>query len=82
MLTAPIFKTEVLHLVTYKFFHDDTGDVWVHECPNLNDIALRVLYFRGFVYHSLTCDSPLEVFVALNGDTGDLYSAQCSCVSG
>ena len=36
-------------------------------------MALRVLYFRAFVYHSLTCDPPLEVFVVLNGDTGDVY---------
>ena len=27
-------------------------------------------------------DLPLETFLALNGDTGDVYSAQCSCVSG
>ena len=70
-------------LKAYKFFYDGfVRNVWVYECPNVNNIALRVLYFRAFVYHSLTCDSPLEVFVALNGDTGDVYSAQCSCVSG
>ena len=70
-------------LKAYKFFHDGfIRNIWVHECPNVNDIALRVLYFRAFVYHSLTCNLPLEVFVALNGDTGDVYSAQCSCVSG
>ena len=70
-------------LKAYKFFYDGfVRNVWVCECPNVNNIALRVLYFCAFVYHSLTCDSPLEVFVALNGDTGDVYSAQCSCVSG
>jgi len=67
-------------LKAYKFFYDE--NVWVYKCPCVNDMALRVLYFCAFVYHSLTCDSPLEVFVALNGDTGDVYSAQCSCVSG
>ena len=50
-------------------------DVWVYECPCVNDIAIRVLYFRAFAYHSLTCNSPLEVFVTINGDTGDVYSA-------
>ena len=70
-------------LKAYKILYDGfVTNVWVYECPNVNNIALRVLYFRAFVYHSLTCDSPLEVFVALNGDTGDVYSAQCSCVSG
>ena len=65
-------------LKAYKFFYDGfVKNVWVYECPCVNDMALRVLYFRAFVYHSLTCDSPLEVFVALNGDTGDVYSAQC-----
>ena len=42
----------------------------------------RIVYVRGFVQHSLTKDLPLETFVALTGDTGDVYSAQCSCVSG
>ena len=70
-------------LKAYKYFYDGfVRNVWVYECPRVSDIALRVLYFRAFVYHSLTCDSPLEVFVSLNGDTGDVYSAQCSCVSG
>ena len=72
-------------LKAYKFFYGGfVRNVWVYEFPSINDrdTALRVLYFRAFVYHSLTCDSPLEVFVALNGDTGDVYSAQCSCVSG
>ena len=65
-------------LKAYKFFYDGfVKNVWVYKCPCVNDMALRVLYFRAFVYHSLTCDSPLEVFVALNGDTGDVYSAQC-----
>ena len=70
-------------LKAYKFFYDGfVKNVWVYEWPCLNDMALRVLYFHAFVYHCLTCDSPLEVFVALNGDTGDVYSDQCSCVSG
>ena len=67
----------VEHQLVYDGF---VRNVWVYECPGT--AQLRVLYFRAFVYHSLTCDSPLEVFVALNGDTGDVYSAQCSCVSG
>ena len=42
----------------------------------------RIVYVCGFVQHSLSMDVPLETFVALNGDTGDVYSAQCSCTSG
>ena len=34
------------------------------------------------MHHSLSCESPLQVYVALNGDTSDVYSAQCSSVSG
>ena len=32
--------------------------------------------------HSLSIDLPLETFVALDGDSGDVYSAQCNCVQG
>ena len=46
-----------------------------------NSQAWVKVYFRGFVHHSLSCEAPLKVFVALNRDTGDAYSAQCSCVS-
>ena len=70
-------------LKAYKFFHDGfVRNVWVHQFPSTNKLNLKVLCFRGFVHHSLSCESPLQVYVALNGDTGDVYSAQCSCVSG
>ena len=70
-------------LKAYKFFYVGVvRNVWVYQCPCTNDLRLRVLYFRAYVYHSLSCDSPLEVFVALNGDLGDVYAAQCSCISG
>ena len=73
-------------LKAYKFFYDGfVRNVWVYQCSCTNDLRLRVLYFRAFhkfVYHSLSCDSPLEVFVALNGDSGDVYAAHCSCISG
>ena len=53
-------------LKTYKFFYDGfVKNVWVYEYTCVNNMAPRVLYFRAFVYHSLTCDSLLEVFVAL-----------------
>ena len=69
-------------LKAYKFGF--IRNVWVYQCSCTNDLRLRVLYFRAFVYHSssMSCDSPLEVFVALNGDSGDVYAAQCSCISG
>lgn len=70
-------------LKTYKYFYDGyVKNVWVFKCPSNNDLNLKVLYFRAYVYHSFSCDSPLEVFVSLNADNGDVYSAQCSCVSG
>ena len=70
-------------LKAFKFFYDGfIKNVWVLECPSTNQLDLRILYFRAFVYHSLSCEDPLEVFVSLNGDTGDTYTAQCSCVSG
>ena len=70
-------------LKAYKFFHDGfVRNVWVHQFQNTNHLNLKVLCFRGFVHHSLSCEAPLQVYVALNGDTGDVYSAQCSCVSG
>ena len=71
-------------LKAYKFFYDGfVKNVWVYECPKpAAPPFLRVLYFRAYVHHSLTCDSPLEVFVSLNGDNGDVYSAKCTCMSG
>lgn len=71
-------------LKAYKFFYDGfVKNVWVYECPSTGDsLNLRVLYFRAYVHHSLTCESPLQVFVSLNGNTGDVYSAKCTCVSG
>ena len=70
-------------LKAYKYFYDGyVKNVWVFKCPCDNDLNLKVLYFRAYVYHSFSCDSPLEVFVSLNADNGDVYSAQCSCVSG
>ena len=69
-------------LMAYKFFNGFVGNVWVYECPRTSSLNLRVLYFRADVYHSLRCDSPLEVYVSINGDNRDVYSGKCSCVSG
>lgn len=67
-------------LKAYKYFHDGfVKNVWLHDCKTSNP---RIVYVRGYVQHSLTMDLPLEVFVALDGDTGDVFSAQCNCVSG
>ena len=73
-------------LKAHTFFYDGfVKNVWVYKCPSLDlectDLQLRVLYFRAYVHHSLTCKSPLEVFVSINGDSGDVYSAKCNCVS-
>ena len=71
-------------LKAYKYYYDGfVKNVWLHEFPpSEGPLHLRVLYFRAFVHHSLSCNSPLEVFVSLNGDTGDVYAAKCNCVSG
>ena len=44
-----------------------------------NDLNLRALYFTTVVYH---CETPLKVYVAINGDNDDVYAGKCSCVSG
>ena len=56
-------------------------NVWVREFP-ISEAGLRILYFHVYVHHSLICDAPLETYITLNGDNGDVYAAQCSCVSG
>ena len=67
-------------LKAYRFFSDGfVSNVWLHDCMMSGP---RIVYVRGFVQHSLTKDLPLETFVAMTSDTGDVYSAQCSCVSG
>ena len=73
-------------LKAYKFFYDGfVKNVWVYEClpaTTSDNVILRVVYFRAYVHHSLSCESPLLVFVSINGETGDVYSAKCNCVSG
>ena len=71
-------------LKAYKFFYDKfMKNVWVHEFPPSEDsLHLRVLYFRAYVHHTLTCESPLEVFICLNGYIGDVYSAKCTVCLG
>ena len=71
-------------LKAYKFFYDEfIKNMWVHEFPFISEVgSLRILYFHAYVHHSLTCDVPLETFIALNGDNGNVYSAQCTRVLG
>ena len=50
-LTCSHFKA-FKSLKAYKYFYDGyVKNVWVFECPVDNDLNLRVLYFRAFVYH-------------------------------
>ena len=53
--------------------------VLVSLCQQL---MLKVLYFCAYVHHSYNCDAPLEVFVSMNPENWDVYSAKCLCVSG
>ena len=70
-------------LKVYKHFFDDyIRNVWVYLCPCDNDLMFKVLYFCANDHHSYNCDTPLEVFVSMNAENEDVYSAKCSCVSG
>ena len=72
-----------ISLKAYKYFFDGyVRNIWVYPCPCDNDLMLKVLYFHAYVHHSYNCDAPLEVFVSMNAENGDVYSAKCSCVSG
>ena len=67
-------------LKQYLFFADGfVSNMWLRDCATDSP---RVVYVRGFVQHFIVDDSPLEAFAALDCDSGDVFSAQCSCVSG
>ena len=73
-------------LKAYKYFYDGfVRNVWVNEpVAGVLSQQPRIIYFRAYVHHAraLTCNEPLTVFVAMNGDSGDVYAAKCNCVSG
>ena len=66
-------------LKAYKSMDLSTMSGWLHA---FSDFAPPIVYVRAFVHHSLTTDEPLEVYVAINSCSGDVYSAKCNCVSG
>ena len=71
-------------LKAFKYFYDGlVKNVWVSE-PGTGHfpLQLHIIYFRAYMHHSLTCNESLTVFVAMNGDNGDIYAAKCNCVSG
>ena len=51
--------------------------MWLYQHPGSSLIVIR-----AYCHHSLTNDPALQVFVCLNCTTGDVYTAQCNCVSG
>ena len=60
----------------YKYFADGfVRNIWMRIFEN------GVVYVRSFVFHSLTLDSALTVFIAM-GTSGDVFNAQCNCVAG
>ena len=70
-------------LKAYKyFFNGYVSNVWVYQCPCDNDLMLKMLYFRAYVHYLYNCDAPLEVFISMNVENGDVYSVKCSCVPG
>ena len=69
-------------LKAYKYFFDGyIRNVWLYLCPCDNDLMLKVLYFCAYVNHSQNCDALLEVFISMNAENENVYSAQCSCIS-
>ena len=67
----------------YQFFADNfMRSVRTRSFTHVTENDVRIVFVRGFVYHSISCDPSLTVCVALNGETGDLYSAKCNCVTG
>ena len=51
--------------------------MWLYQHPESSLVVIR-----AYCHHSLTIDSALQVFVCLSCTTGDVYTAQCNCVSG
>ena len=65
-------------LKAYRFFADGyVKNMWLYQYPGSSLIVLR-----AYCHHSLTNDPALQVFVCTSGMTGDVYTAQCNCVSG
>ena len=50
-------------------------NVWLNLCLQSAGYNLRVLYFWALVNRSFTSDAPLQVYVSVNGDNDDVYSA-------
>ena len=61
----------------YLFFADGfVKNMWIYCHPETG-----LLVFLAYCYHSLTTEPSLQVFVCLSKQ-GDVYSAQCNCISG
>ena len=60
----------------YKYFsYGFVRNVWFERFDN------GIAYVRAFVFHSLSVDSALTEFIAVD-TCGDVYNAKCNCVSG
>lgn len=68
----------------YVFFKDGyVKNVWTKNFSGQDkEDEPCIMYVRGYVHHSLSCDPSLVVFVSLNSKTGEVYSGQCNCVAG
>ena len=65
-------------LKAYRFFADGyVKNMWLCQHPGSSLIVVR-----GYCHHSLTNEPALQVFVCLSSMTGDVYTAECNCVSG
>ena len=65
-------------LKAYNFFADGfVKNMCLYQYPESSLVVIR-----AYCHHSLTIDSALQVFVCLSCTTGDVYTAQCNCVSG
>ncbi|XP_065186795.1 uncharacterized protein LOC135817518 [Sycon ciliatum] len=66
-----------------QFFADGfVKNVWSKQYPASGENGVAISYLRAYVHHSLSCDTPLTVYVSLNTETGEVYAAQCSCIAG
>lgn len=74
-------------LKAYKFFYNGfLKNVWVYECPTAPIVMQLQLCLESLVSCLRSPQPhlrvPLEQFVSVNGDNGDVYSVKCNCVSG
>ena len=54
----------------------------IFGCMNVHLQEVMLCYEFCIFVPTSTCESPLLVFVSINGENGDVYAAKCNSVSG